>query len=340
MKSIRIYLLGMLAMLSAASCRKEITPEPQNPIESLARATLQSRMSSGDFGDLDWSKKEFLTGKSGESDAMIRIPSKTVQHKMMYFKNQDGVSLFNWVEIQNETKKMDRVSADVILSDARNKVLKRFSVADNKYVAGEYAAKATNGKNVKLNEDEPVLSGSGGDAVVTGYIKSRNLTQTYWRLDFLLVGSANESLYTPEESGSSGGGWSATFIFEDPKPDDVDPDTTYITPEGLKHFTANSYLMVLGRVITVDFNVNMSTYEASNVNVRIAGVGVYGITYVGVKSSYAMGFPDKDLYIELNMTYTVVNFTPFGIPFDVTFPVHWTIRVPGINQGGNKVKLY
>jgi hypothetical protein len=296
-------------------------------------------MSASDFGDLDWSQKQFLSGKPGESDAMIRIPSKTVPHKMMYFKNQNGVPLFNWVEIRNETQKMGRVSADVVLTDVQNKLLKHFFVVDNKYVAGEHAAKATDSKNVKLNEDEPVLSGSGGDAVVTGYIKSKNMNITYWLLDLVLVGSTNQSVYVPGEMGGNGA-WAATFIFEDPKPDEVDTDTTYITPEGLKHFTATSYLMVLGRAITVDFNVNMSTYEVSNLTVRITGIGVYGITYVGVKSSYALGYPDKDLYIELSMTYTVVNFTPLGIPFDVTFPVGWTIRVPGINQGGNKVKLY
>jgi hypothetical protein len=330
----KIISLALIISL-AVSCTKISVSEKNNELQIQVQEFLSQKMTAQNYNDLDWGKADFFSVEPGRPYTIMRIPSKTIANKALYIEKGSEKYLYNWAEIQDKTVTHDQyVSANVILTDIDNKIIKRFSVLNNKYVPIANQLISSKSSSLKSNS-EVEITGTGGNATVVGYIKSTQQYHTYWHIDFLLSGSQNQTLLAPEPGG---GGGSVSVVFENPKEDIVEADSAYMLPGGIKRFVATSYLMVVGRVITVSFNVNMTTYElVGSPDVSITGVGVYQITYLGIKKSFSIGNPNRSLFIDLNMLYSL----PFVVvPGDVAFKVEWTIEVPNINHGGNRVKIY
>jgi hypothetical protein len=316
------------------SCKKAIDPEPIHPLKNFAKTELSKKMSIQNFADLDWDKASVLGYQAKGTVGIIRIPSRTVPNKAMYLENTGTVVRQNWAEIQNLQVIADKVYADVIRTDINNGIIDRLSIDRNKRVKYNGAGTTVNSTGVRMH-DEVVISGTGGDAVVTGYIKNTSGTITFWYINIFCFGTSNQELFPPEQGGGS---TTVTIELPEVEPDEPEADTTYWR-DGKKYFVATSYPVVLGRAITATFGVNMTSFEVSDFNVTMTGVGVYGLDFSrGLKRAYAEdGVLGKTLCIDFDVAYILPL---IGLIGDVVITKEWHIRVPSIDMGYKKVKLF
>jgi hypothetical protein len=331
----KLLKLGMLFLAIAAigtSCKKAVEAVPVHPLKEFAKNELSGKMSIQNFTDLDWEKASVLGYKTKGVIGIIRIPSRTVANKALYFENTGTVVRQNWTEIQNEKIVDNKVYADIIRTDISNNLIDRFSIDRNKRVTYKGAG-APNVNSVRVHE-EVILSGTGGDAVVTGYIKNTTALVTIWYINIFCFGTGNQELFPAGEGGTT----TSTVELPEVEPDEPEADTTY-WQDGKKFFVATSYTVVLGRAITATFAVNMTTYEVSNFNVTMTGVGVYGLDFSrGIKRAYA---DDGALGKTLNIDFDVAYILPIiGMVGDIVITREWHIRVPSIDMGYKKVKMF
>lgn len=318
-----------------SSCKKAVDTESVHPLQEFGKSVLSSKMSQQNFADLDWDKASVLGRKTKGIIGMIRIPSRTVPNKMLYLENTGTVIRHNWTEIQNEKIIDNKVYANVVRTDIDNAPIDQFSISGNKLVKYK-AAGITPNSTGTLSE---TVSTTGVDVTVTGYIKNTNATITFWVINVLCFGTNNMELVPVGDGGGSGGS-NVTVSFElpEPQPEEKDADTTYWA-NGLKHFVATSYTVVPGRVITAQFAVNMTTYAVSNFNVTMTGIGVYGLDFSrGIKRAYADdGTLGKTLNIDFDVAYIIPIISLVG---DIVITREWHIRIPSIDMGYSKVKIF
>lgn len=329
----RKLLFPALVILIFTSCTKKIELEPKSEIESLAQQTLSQAMAPQNFQDLDWKQVDLIKASPLAPVTILKIGSRTNASKKLYFESKNNSIHYNWVEIRNAKIDHDKASADVTLTDINNSVLRQFSIVDNKIQQTDQHKIQINSEKKKALDDVEI-TGTGGDATVVGYTKNNSGGNIYYRIDYILVGTANEGLY----NGQEGGGGSASFSFPDPPPEEKEPDSVKVNLDGTTTYVSNFYWFIPGRCVTTRFTVNTTTKElVGGIDLTVTGVGMFGVTYNGIESAQLLGTSVKSLSITFNVTYTVpLLVVPAG---DVSVKIRWMLFVQDITSGNNNVKL-
>ena len=160
-----VFMLSFMVAIFLAGCSKQ--SQIDNSLKESAYTTLKAQMLPQSFANINWEKS--VSKKFNGEEFLIIAPDNINPNKSLYFVKKDGATYYNWVEHQNVQITKNKISETIILTDIQDKPIKTLHITNNKIVTNLVAV-----ASIQSNSDpsDPVIEGSGGDAVVTGYIQN------------------------------------------------------------------------------------------------------------------------------------------------------------------------
>ncbi|SDX43901.1 hypothetical protein SAMN05444410_11614 [Hydrobacter penzbergensis] len=333
-----VYLVLISCTALIASCSKENSPVVQKTdLEKVAYTTLQEKMSSNNFNDLDWNKVE-ITQLKGKP-VVLMIHSKKPSGKFLIFGVLNGKQSYNWVELKSASSSAKgKFSGEILLTAVNDSILNNFIVVD-----GKVTGTAQKGTQVQTTSASPIIKKlyvvdpgcTLPNVQVTGYLPSGS-PMNFWSLYWLL----NQSLdyffsYNYDQSSvpPSGGGGAA--IVEMPSLISCSGRNTVVTinADGTKtfktDFSGSVFFNGLYAKATVSFTINQSMQSLSipkNFSINISpswAIGTYSLGSMDDVYSYFFQSTNT-LTIYFNMNYAV-GLSSLGLIS--TIPEQWRISI-------------
>lgn len=332
-----VYLVLISCTVLIASCSKENSPVVQKTdLEKVAYTTLQEKMSSSNFNDLDWNKVEITQLK--RKPVVLMIHSKKSSGRFLIFGALNGKQTYNWVELKSASSlAKGKFSGEILLTAVNDSILNNFIVVD-----GKVTGTAQKGTQVQTTSASPIIKKlyvvdpgcTLPNVQVTGYLPSGS-PMNFWSLYWLF----NQSLdyffsYNYDQSSvpSSGGG---AAIVEMPSLISCTGRNTTITPnpDGTKtiksDFIGSIFFNGLYAKATISFNVNSNMQQLAlpktfSINISPSWtIGTYTLGSLDDVSHY-YNSQTNTLSIYFTMNYAV----PLaGIPLISTIPEQWTLLI-------------
>ncbi len=156
----------LLIILFAFSCNKKVEKTINDTFKSELVLDLKSKMSEELFSDLNLEKLS-ISNKVGLIQ-IAQIPFKSDSNSILYFaKNKDNFDI-TIVKHNNRELKNGKITETLNLTSINGELIKTYKIVENKIISNSNSSN-TIIKISNTDGSEPIIEGSGGDVIVTGF---------------------------------------------------------------------------------------------------------------------------------------------------------------------------
>lgn len=326
-------------MIFIVSCNKKVENTIENPFKSEIINELKLKMSNEQFSDLNFEK--LLLSNNVGSIQVAQIPFKNNSNSILFFGKNNEKYEYNIVQQLNRVVINGKVSEIMNIKSINGEILNTYKIVNNKIVA---ISNSINSIVKKSNTDgtEPIIEGSGGDVIVTGFRTTSGLID-YFSLYYIFNNPMYYNYYSCEylqaETDYSNGNSNSVLAYlpfgkpfvinnyipikiGDSKLFDLVDNKTYTFQNGNIQFKLDNNNKLVENSTNVSFTgivageFKSNTYQNFNPvyfnpkDIYFEHQGIWGYQMISFKMSVLIGikeFTDLDGITKYNITIDYAN---------------------------------